>query len=369
MAISMECRLFHNKLKTLLQFNQKRSRVKPKWASSNPKLSPSELALGYFDSTYSMQLGEQWPSVRVGLLSERKYGALVNNFSCEDTIPYLEQLGCQDFISSGAAQGLAKSTIQTKLKCFVFPKGDITRFKPARPCSYGFLRYYLMDAASVLPVLALNVKGGDSVLDLCAGPGGKTLALLQAQTPRFLCANEWVSSRASRLKRTLNACLPKDMLTEEKLIFTSFDGRKMQNIEENNFDKVLVDVPCTSDKHSLMEENNLFSRSRMKERQGLPLSQTQLLLTALQLVRKGGQVVYSTCTLSNLQNQCVVEQAIRSAQEELGIAVEIADLQPFTMLYKDTFYFAKGIHPGVLVLPHLTANFGPIYFCKLQRLS
>lgn len=44
------------------------------------------------------------------------------------------------------------------------------------------LGYYLMDAASVLPCLALDVREGHNVLDLCAAPGGKTLALLQTQS-------------------------------------------------------------------------------------------------------------------------------------------------------------------------------------------
>lgn len=49
----------------------------------------------------------------------------------------------------------------------------------SRPDTLGLLDYYLMDAASLLPVLALNVQPDDFVLDLCAAPGGKTLALLQ----------------------------------------------------------------------------------------------------------------------------------------------------------------------------------------------
>lgn len=54
-----------------------------------------------------------------------------------------------------------------------------------RPDSAGLLSYYLLDAASVLPVLALNIRPGHAVLDLCAGPGGKTLAILQTQAVRM----------------------------------------------------------------------------------------------------------------------------------------------------------------------------------------
>lgn len=50
-----------------------------------------------------------------------------------------------------------------------------------RPDLSGLLGYYLMDAASVLPCLALDVREGHAVLDLCAAPGGKTLAILQTQ--------------------------------------------------------------------------------------------------------------------------------------------------------------------------------------------
>ncbi|XP_062384947.1 5-methylcytosine rRNA methyltransferase NSUN4 [Sardina pilchardus] len=374
--------MLHNKLRNLVQFTQKRHRVKTKWAATQPKLSATNLALQNFDAIYSMELGELWPSVRVSLLSERKYGALVNNFSCADTVTDLQSLGCVDFIASsstgadqhtvneGTCRDLTIASISPNVKCLVFPKGDISRFKPATLDSSGFLRYYLMDAASVLPVLALNVQKEESVLDLCAAPGGKTLALFQTQAARFIWANDLSGSRMSRLQRTLNSCLPHDLLSEDKLYITSFDGREWHELGENAFDKVLVDVPCTTDRHSLVEEdNNIFSRSRTKEKRNLPLCQTQLLLAGLQAVRKGGEVVYSTCTLSQLQNQCVVEQAVSLANQELGITAEIIDLQPFTTLFKDTFHFAPDLNVGVMVLPHLVANFGPIYFCKLRRLS
>ncbi|KAG1969255.1 tRNA (cytosine(34)-C(5))-methyltransferase, mitochondrial [Pimephales promelas] len=213
--------------------------------------------------------------------------------------------------------------ISPDIKCLVFPQGDISRFKPARPDSSGILGYYLLDAASVLPVLALDVQPGHTVLDLCAAPGGKTLALLQAHSVDYLWANDLSVSRTTRLRKTLQSYVPKEFLDEDKIHITSTDGWQLGLTEENRFDRVLVDVPCTTDRHSAMvEENNLFKRSRTKERQKLPLLQTRLLVAGIQAARRGGHIVYSTCSLSQLQNECVVQQAISLAEEELGITVQ-----------------------------------------------
>ncbi|KAF4117059.1 5-methylcytosine rRNA methyltransferase NSUN4 isoform X1 [Onychostoma macrolepis] len=388
MAAYVCTRFCINKSKDSIRFIQRRFRVKTKWAATRPKFPATELALHNFDTSYSIQLRDLWPSIRVAMLCEQKYGALINSFSsAPNVINELEAQGCKDFISidctrnevhlssqdsttSHRASTELQSSISPDIKCLVFPKGDISRFKPAGPDSSGILGYYLLDAASVLPVLALDVQAGHTVLDLCAAPGGKTLALLQTHSVNYLWANDLSGSRTMRLRRTLQSYLPKEFLDENKIHITSTDGRQLGMTEEKSFDRVLVDVPCTTDRHSAMvEENNIFKRSRTKERQKLPLLQTQLLLAGIQATRRGGKVVYSTCSLSQLQNECVVQQAISLAQQELGITVQVQDLRWFAQRFSDTFHFAPQLSVGELVLPHLCANFGPIYMCKLQRMN
>lgn len=148
-----------------------------------------------------------------------------------------------------------------------------------RPDKNSLLGYYLMDAASLLPCLALDVQEGHSVLDLCAAPGGKTLALLQTQAisrsnyfypfsvclffeslfiftgyvfaallltfhlfcvyvKGFLCINDSSVSRTLRLRKVLHSYVPKQLLTNENLRITSFDGTKWGEIESNTFDRV-----------------------------------------------------------------------------------------------------------------------------------
>ncbi|CAH2329821.1 5-methylcytosine rRNA methyltransferase NSUN4, partial [Pelobates cultripes] len=234
---------------------------------------------------------------------------------------------------------------------------------------FGHLEYYLMDAASLLPVLALNVPPDSDVLDMCAAPGGKMLALLLAGNCRHLTANDMSISRSGRLRRVLLSYIPRELRTEDKVRITSWDGRNWGENESSAYDRVLVDAPCTTDRHSLLEEdNNIFHRLRTKERQMLPKVQVELLVAALQAVKPGGEVVYSTCSLSQLQNEYVVQRAVELASSEHGIHTELQDLSCFREIFKNIFNFSTDCRIGELVLPHLTANFGPMYFCKLKRL-
>nr|XP_043900258.1 5-methylcytosine rRNA methyltransferase NSUN4 isoform X1 [Solea senegalensis] len=406
MALLVNTRLLLRKVKNARSLMPKRHRMKEKWAATLPKFPPTSLALQHFDATYSVQLGQLWPSVRIALLSERKYGALLNTFSHDAVLEDLQAKGCRDFITDTDTEGrgalpehfsalpcldpesvvgvegesndvpVKKSNadrhlkISPKIKCLVFPRGDITRFKPARPDTQRLLGYYLLDAASVLPCLALDIQEGHIVLDLCAAPGGKAVALLQTQAIGFLCLNDTSVSRTLRLKKVLHSYIPKELLTSKNLRITSSDGTKWGEIENNTFDRVLVDVPCTTDRHSVMEDdNNIFSKNRIGERRRLPQLQLELLLAGIEAACPGGEIMYSTCTLSHIQNQSVVEQAIHLAQENHGIILEVVDLRPLTHMFRKTFHFAPNLHLGEMVIPHLGANFGPIYMCKLRRLT
>ncbi|KAM8930169.1 5-cytosine rRNA methyltransferase NSUN4 [Pelodytes ibericus] len=410
MAASMSASVLFRRLTTHgLTF--RRYKFKKKWATTLPNIPCSRLALQYFDMNYSGQFGDLWPSIRISLLSEQKYGALVNNFSQkENIIENLSLLNAKDFIleaqsaagellSDGALdstnirkdelpvnandseanmQGLVKkreknllsSLHHLNLSCFTFPRGDISRFPSPRPDCFGYLKYYLMDAASILPVLALNVHPDSDVLDMCAAPGGKTLALLLTGNCRHLAANDLSRSRSKRLHRVLLSYIPKELRTEDKVRMTSWDGRSLGEIEGNTYDRVLIDAPCTTDRHSLLEEeNNIFHRMRTKERQMLPMLQIELLVAGLQALKPGGEVVYSTCSLSQLQNECVVERAVELAASQYRIQAVPQDLRYFRESFMNTFNFAMNCRVGELILPHLSANFGPMYFCKLKRLT
>lgn len=257
------------------------------------------------------------------------------------------------------------------LKIFAFEKGNISDFpQPRFDPQLRVLDHYAMDGASLLPVLALDVKPGDRVLDMCAAPGGKSLLVLQTLLPGLLVSNDVSWGRVKRIRNILKQYVPRGMSSIENMtVVTQKNGCTLGEVEE--YDKVLVDVPCLTDRHSLMEDdNNIFKTGRNKERLRLPELQSQLLMSALEAVRPGGTVVYSTCTLSPLQNDGAVHLALSRIWQETTIECSVVDMsqavRPLSFLYR--FGSNLGLRYGQVVLPSLLTNFGPMYIAKIKRI-
>lgn len=94
-----------------------------------------------------------------------------------------------------------------------------------------------MDGGSILPILALDLQPGDTMLDMCAAPGGKSLAALQTMLPRVLVANDVKLSRVNRLNEVVEEYLGDLGLWEGRLFVTNQDGRDID--EKNIYNKVL----------------------------------------------------------------------------------------------------------------------------------
>lgn len=258
------------------------------------------------------------------------------------------------------------------LAIYTYEMGNCAEFKPPRQCLTGVLSHFLMDGASVLPPLFLQVQPGERVLDACAAPGGKSLLMLQTLHLDQLVCNDVQESRLNKLRRVMQEYLfdYKQRWAGKRLIFSQSDARNLD--EYDSYDKILVDVPCTTDRHVLMhQDNNIFKPTRIKERLRIPELQAGILANCLRLLKPGGSLVYSTCSLSPVQNDGVVHMALQKVFNEHGITARIKDLSQHTALFSDIYRFEqpKGLKYGQMVLPYLPANFGPMYFSKITRNS
>ena len=261
-------------------------------------------------------------------------------------------------------------SIPDNLQLYTYEQGNISKFRQSWKTSTSVSSHFLMDGASILPPLVLGVKPGDHVFDACAAPGGKSLLMLQTHLPRLLISNDVAQSRCNRIKRIMEEFIYdfSNNWKNHRCIIRKEDARAVT--EYGAYDKVLVDVPCTTDRHSVMsDENNIFRSTRVKERLKLPEIQASILTNCIRLLKPGGSLVYSTCSLSPIQNDGVVHMALSNVFKEHGISVTINDMsvamQPLYSIMR--FEQPKGLKYGQMVIPYLPSNFGPMYFCKMTR--
>lgn len=211
---------------------------------------------------------------------------------------------------------------------------------------------YSLDAASVLPVEALDLRPGDEIADLCASPGGKTLAgvfKLKGEA-RWFC-NDLSPARVTRLNSVLHDCLPAEVL--KNIQVTRGDASRWGMNPDRQFDKILVDAPCSGERH-LLQSAKEIARWSLKGSQRLAVRQHALLCSALDCVRPGGRVVYSTCSISPIENDGVIAKLQKSRK---GL---------FQVLPLN-FALGEATELGWIVLPD-RFECGPIYFSALEKL-
>ncbi|RXM97652.1 Coiled-coil domain-containing protein 127 [Acipenser ruthenus] len=276
-----------------------------------------------------------------------QYAVMMNRFSL--SVEMMQSLKCQGYSSLlKDAPGSSHSSLQ----CFV---SETQSRLPSQQHQPGKLKqYYLLNAASLLPVLALEARDGDTILDLCSAPGGKSIAILQTVTPGILHCNEWDILRWKWLKQTLESFLPTDLYSA--VMVSNLDGRHIGESEPGMYDKVLVDAPCSNDRSWLFSSDDVQAGTRIEQRDKLPALQKQLLRSAVEALRPGGTVVYSTCTLSRAENSDVIASVLSSFDN-----VKLVDLTGQMASMSQHFTFAPGNMLGHLVIPERGKTWGPIF--------
>lgn len=160
---------------------------------------------------------------------------------------------------------------------------------------------YLQSLSSMIPSLILDVEEEQSILDLCAAPGSKTahIAALMRNTGSII-ANDNSRKRLYKLETNLVHL----GVTNTKWI--CLPGEWIWKKYPEQFDRVLVDVPCSMEGRFVATDPETFVDWSPKKAKLLRVKQQYLLRSAIGAVRVGGIVVYSTCTLSIEENEKVI---------------------------------------------------------------
>lgn len=168
---------------------------------------------------------------------------------------------------------------------------------------------YPMNVSSLSPVLELNPQPGERILDACAAPGGKALAMydLMANEGEFI-ANDSSPARAHRLRQVLQEYSASQAIVWQKkaeIIFKRYP---------EYFDKILLDAPCSSEKHVYQDPKYLaqWSPARIKH---LKYRQIALINGLWLALKPGGRLIYSTCAVNREENEGVVADFLKRHPE------------------------------------------------------
>ncbi len=185
--------------------------------------------------------------------------------------------------------------------------------------------YYIQGLSSMIPPLVLSPLQGEKVLDLCSAPGSKTTQLGVLMNNRgTLLANEISLDRVKMLVYNI------DRLNIMNAGVINFKGEQLSKIYENYFDKILVDAPC-SGLGIIQKKGEVSNWWTLERAQRLGDLQLRLLIAAIKMLKIGGQIVYSTCTLTFEENEFIINKVIEKYPVELEeIRLPVASREGFT---------------------------------------
>jgi 16S rRNA (cytosine967-C5)-methyltransferase len=179
-------------------------------------------------------------------------------------------------------------------------QGDVTQTNAFRAG-----RCAIQDEGSQL--VAALVGRGARILDCCAAPGGKILAIADCNPDAHVVAVELHSHRARLLQRLVNGEKPSFAARAQPVQIVAADARNLPFAGE--FDRVLADVPC-SGTGTLARNPEIKWRLKFDDLADLHSRQLSILRSSMEQVARGGRLIYSTCSLEKEENEDVVERAL-----------------------------------------------------------
>ena len=183
----------------------------------------------------------------------------------------------------------------------------VTSGNPLRTALDG--SFFVQDESSQLITRALGARPGETVLDLCAAPGGKTTAIAADMADRGILVASDVRARRMRL---LSQTVAASGAHSVRLLQVAAEGALPFG---RQFDRVLVDAPC-SGLGTIRRDPDIRWRRREEELAGLAIRQITLLERAAAVVKPGGRVVYATCSSEPEENDQVVARFLESHGHE-----------------------------------------------------
>lgn len=217
----------------------------------------------------------------------------------------------------------------------------------------GLLEPYFMDRTSIETAMLLPIEEGLDVLDMCAAPGGKSIVIAsRLKGSGRLVSNDRSPDRRGRMRKAFETSLPEKWRMNIEI--TGHDASKWGVYEKEAYDRILLDAPCSSERHVMNSPEHLsqWSPSRPRRLQALQFS---MISSALLALRPGGLMLYSTCSINSGEDEDIIARLMKKHPgeiRELPIALE----------------YGEEREHGAIVLPDRSGGRGPMYAALLEKL-
>src|SRR3989338_2264628 len=196
-------------------------------------------------------------------------------------------------------------------------KGERTDFGNLVEHTLGY--FYIQEAASMIPAVVLNPQPGEIVLDMCASPGSKTTQMAaMMENKGIIVANDISGDRMKPLGINLQR------MGILNVVENLGRGRRLQRLKME-FDRILVDAPCSGTGAIRKSPETLKIWNPLMVRR-LARQQKTLIDTAFSLLKPGGTLVYSTCSVEPEENEGIVSHLLQkypaaAAAEEISLDI------------------------------------------------
>ena len=205
--------------------------------------------------------------------------------------------------------------------------------------------------------LLLDLKQDENILDMASAPGSKTteMAAITNNTGKII-ANEIDKIRLEKLNYNIKLQGATNIET------INFDGANLYKKFPEKFDKVLLDTPCSGEGRFQIYNQKTYAKWSKSLVNDLTEIQKKLIESAIMCCKKGGTIVYSTCTLNKEENEKIIDYALKNFNvklDEIKINVE-------NKVKGNTKGIDKEISKTLKIIPN--ENFEGFYLAKLIKL-
>ncbi len=226
--------------------------------------------------------------------------------------------------------------------------------------------YYIQELASMLPVMVLEPKEDELILDLCAAPGSKTTQIAaKMKNTGTIIANELNLGRIKILAANTERCGVTNTIITKKDGMTLCNRLKKQEIK---IDRILLDAPCSGE-GTLRSSYKTYSMWNPRTITTLSKIQKNLFESAFNLLKKGGVIIYSTCTHAPEENEEVVNFALETFKDKIKIEtinLPIPTRKGITKWQEKEY--AEDVQLSCRVYPHV-ANTEGFFLAKFTKLK